>query len=95
MRCVSLALLLTVAASPAVAEDAPAPLRPGAGQEMVKGLCGNCHTLNYIRMNAPFLTEAQWKAEVTKMRRAFAASIEDDEAAEIVAYLAAEYGGKK
>jgi mono/diheme cytochrome c family protein len=73
--------------------DAPAPLRDGAGQETVENRCGGCHTLNYIRMNAPFLSEAQWKAEVAKMRQAFGAPIDDDEATEIVSYLAAHYGG--
>ena len=46
-------------------------------------------------MNAPFLSEAQWKAEVAKMRQVFGAPIEDDEAAEILAYLTAEYGAPK
>jgi uncharacterized protein (DUF697 family) len=42
-------------------------------------------------MNSMFLTPAAWKAEVTKMRTAFGAQIDDDIAAEITAYLAANY----
>ena len=75
--------------------DVPVPMRTGAGQETVEKLCAGCHTLNYIRMNSSFLTEMQWKAEVAKMRQAFGAPIDDDEATEIVGYLAAEYSAKK
>lgn len=89
------ALVLAAAPVMAIADDAPAPLRPGTGRETVEGLCAGCHTLNYIRMNAPFLSEAQWKAEVAKMRQVFGAPIEDDEAGEILAYLAAEYSARK
>lgn len=88
------ALVVFAGPWPALA-DAPAPLREGAGQETVEKICGGCHTLNYIRMNAPFLSEAQWKAEVAKMRQAFGAPLDDDEAAEIVSYLTAQYGGAK
>lgn len=95
MHRIALTVLMIAVPVLAFADDVPAPLRPGAGQGMVEGLCAGCHTLNYIRMNAPFLSEAQWKAELAKMRQVFGASIEDDEAAEILAYLAAEYGATK
>ena len=48
--------------------------------DVVTSSCATCHTLNYIRMNSVFLTPDAWKAEVTKMRAAFGAPI-DDEAA--------------
>jgi mono/diheme cytochrome c family protein len=87
---------LLFAADPGLAlADAPAPLREGVGQETVEKICGGCHTLNYIRMNAPFLSDGQWKAEVAKMRQAFGAPIDDDEATEIITYLVAHYGGTK
>lgn len=95
MHRIALALVLAAAPVVAFADDAPAPLRPGAGQETVERICSGCHTPNYIRMNAPFLSEAQWKAEVAKMRQVFGAPIEDEEAAEILAYLTAEYGAAK
>ena len=95
MHRIALGLLLSGAPVLAFADDAPAPLRPGAGQETVERICSGCHTTSYIRMNAPFLSEAQWKAEVTKMRQVFGAPIEDDEVAEILAYLIAEYGAPK
>ena len=42
-------------------------------------------------MNSRFLTPEVWKAEVTKMRTAFGAPIDDDAANAIIAYLAAHY----
>nr|WP_294521905.1 hypothetical protein [uncultured Rhodopila sp.] len=86
---VILALLLCRAA---MAADAPAPLKPGEGAEATSGYCNACHTSDYIVMNSVFLSPAAWKAEVTKMRTAFGAQIDDGVAAEIAAYLAANYG---
>ena len=47
-------------------------------------------------MNSPFLSPAAWKAEVTKMRAAFGAPMDDAVVAEIAGYLGANYaaGGK-
>ena len=74
-------------AFPAVAQD----LLPGPGQAETAAACAGCHTLGYIRLNAPFLTQAQWKAEVAKMRTAFGAQIDDATAAAVLAYLSATY----
>jgi mono/diheme cytochrome c family protein len=90
--CVILALLL---GRVAVAADAPVPLRPGKGVEAASGYCNACHTTDYIIMNSMFLTEAAWKAEVTKMRTAFGARIDDSAAGEIAAYLAENYAVAK
>lgn len=73
----------------------PSGLRPGPGQETVEANCAVCHSLDYIRMNSPFLTPDVWKAELTKMRVAFGSPIDDDVAGEILKYLNAEYGVKK
>ena len=54
--------------------------------------CAACHSLDYIQMNSPFLSADAWKAEVTKMRKAFGANLNDDTAAQIAAYLAKQYG---
>lgn len=69
-------------------------LAAGDGQDTVAATCGTCHSLDYIRMNAPFLTPDVWQAEVTKMRVAFGAPIDDDVAAEVQRYLNAHYGTK-
>jgi mono/diheme cytochrome c family protein len=83
---VILALLLSRAA---VAADGPAPLKPGDGMAATSGYCNACHTSDYIIMNSVFLSPAAWTAEVTKMRTAFGAQIDDSAADEIAAYLAA------
>jgi hypothetical protein len=45
-------------------------------------------------MNSVFLTPDAWKAEVTKMREAFGAPIDDDTATTIVKYLSATYAAQ-
>ena len=86
-RYLTVALLFAL---PAFAQE-PVPLKPGAGLDAVQATCGTCHTLNYIRMNSVFLTPDAWKAEVTKMRTALGAPIDDDTANTIVKYLSANY----
>jgi hypothetical protein len=44
-----------------------------------------------VTMNSTFLTAEQWKAEVSKMRTALGAQIDDAMAATIDAYLGAHY----
>ena len=88
IRYLTLGLLLAV---PAHAEE-PVKLKPGPGLDAVEASCATCHTLNYIRMNSVFLTPDAWKAEVTKMRGAFGAPIDDDTADTIIKYLSATYG---
>ena len=78
-------------AAPALAEE-PVTLKPGAGLDAVQASCATCHTLNYIRMNSVFLAPDGWKAEVTKMRSAYGAPIDDDAAEAIIKYLSANYG---
>jgi mono/diheme cytochrome c family protein len=75
----------------ALADDIPAPLKPGAGDDVTSANCNVCHTSDYIVMNSMFLTPDQWKAEVTKMRTVFGAPIDDATAGQIIAYLAAQY----
>jgi mono/diheme cytochrome c family protein len=89
-RLLTVALLFAV---PALADE-PVPLKPGAGLDAVQASCGICHTLNYIRMNSVFLTPDAWKAEVTKMRIALGAPIDDDAANTIVKYLSANYAAQ-
>jgi sulfite dehydrogenase (cytochrome) subunit B len=82
---------LMFAAAPAFAEDAPV-LKPGPGREATAVTCAVCHTLNYIRMNAPFLPPGGWRAEVAKMQQVFGGPFDDATADEIVKYLSANYG---
>jgi mono/diheme cytochrome c family protein len=91
MRRLLIAALGALICGGARAEDSPAPLKAGPGEDVVSANCGACHTSDYIVMNSMFLTAEAWKAEVTKMRTAFGAPIDDATAAEIVSYLAAHY----
>ena len=80
-------LMLLAFVSPAAAQ-----LAPGAGEDIVEAGCATCHSLAYIPMNSRFMTPDVWKAEVTKMRAAFGAPIDDEAANTILAYLIANYG---
>jgi mono/diheme cytochrome c family protein len=85
-----LALMMMFVAMPALAQE-KVTLKPGPGLDAVTTNCSVCHTLNYIRMNSPFLTPDAWKAEVGKMRDAYGASIDEAAAAAITKYLSANY----
>jgi mono/diheme cytochrome c family protein len=87
-RTVLIAILF--AAAPALAQEA-VTLKAGPGLDAVTATCATCHTLNYIRMNAPFLTPAGWKAEVTKMQQALGGPFDDDTANAIAQYLSVNY----
>jgi hypothetical protein len=86
------AALLAAASAGALAEEKPVPLKPGPGQDVVDANCGACHSLDYIRTNAPFMTGKVWDAEVTKMIKAFGAPIEPADAKTIIEYLTKAYG---
>jgi hypothetical protein len=88
----ALLILLFVAAFVPLAAAQEAILKPGTGEDVAEAGCATCHSLAYIQMNAPFMTPDVWKAEVTKMRAAFGAPIDDGAAATILTYLIANYG---
>jgi cytochrome c5 len=78
-----------VAEPGAVAED---EARAGEGREIFIARCTSCHSVDYVAMHARFGTRALWEMEVAKMRNAFKAPLSDDEARQIVDYLARAYG---
>ena len=86
------AALFIAAAATAQAEEPNVPLADGAGRDVVESNCGACHSLDYIRINAPFMTQKVWEAEVGKMIKAFGAPIEPADAKTIVDYLTRNYG---
>jgi mono/diheme cytochrome c family protein len=94
MRALLLVVLALLAGQGALASDIPVPLKPGAGDDVTNAYCNACHTSDYIVMNSVFLTADQWKAEVSKMRTAYGAPIDDGTAAAIAAYLSAHYAVK-
>ena len=75
----------------ATAASAQQALKPGPDVDTVTTSCSICHTLNYIRMNSPFLTPDAWKAEVSKMREGYGAPIDDETATAIIKYLSTNY----
>lgn len=85
------AALVPLAAQQRPEDSAP----PGPGRETFVAHCSSCHSVDYIRMHAPFATRALWEAEVAKMRNAFKAPLDDADARAIVDYLVAAYGPGK
>ncbi len=92
MRAMIALTAIVAFALPAFADEQPVPLKPAPGVEVITANCSGCHSLDYVRMNAPFLTADGWKAEVSKMRAAYGAPVDDEDSAKIIAYLAANYG---
>ena len=85
------AIFLTVGAGVA-AQEKPVPLKDAPGRPMTENLCSGCHSLDYIRINAPFMNRQTWTAEVNKMIQAFGAPIPMNDANTIIDYLAVNYG---
>ena len=90
-KCLITAFAL-LAASAAGADEAAVTLKPGPGSEATAATCAACHSIDYIKINAPFMSPETWKAEMAKMRGPFGAPIEQDLADEILAYLVKAYG---
>ena len=67
----------------------PSPL---PGYRLAKIKCGICHSADYINLQPPAMTFAQWAAEVVKMQHAYGAPIDDAELAPLAAYLSSSYG---
>jgi hypothetical protein len=89
-----LAGLVALTGSGALAAETPVLLKEAPGRATVENMCNGCHSLDYIRINAPFMNRQAWTAEVNKMINAFAAPIPQNDAAAIIDYLAANYGEK-
>jgi mono/diheme cytochrome c family protein len=87
----ALGLLLATASLALAGEDAVA-LKDAPGRDVVLRTCIGCHSLDYVQMNAPFLDAKGWEAEVRKMMKAYGAPVPEEDVAEIVKYLAGNYG---
>ena len=87
-----LALMMVLAAAPALAQESQLRLRDGPGRQLVEANCVMCHSLDYIPMNSPFLDRKGWEASVNKMIKVMGAPIAEADAQKIVDYLAAQYG---
>ncbi len=74
--------------------DETAELASGPNLETVQGNCAACHSSDYISTQPRGLADprAFWAAEVTKMKHAYGAPVEDADMAKIVEYLVQIYG---
>jgi sulfite dehydrogenase (cytochrome) subunit B len=91
----------TLSAAPRAASEAPrtaaaevTTLRDGQGRDLTVGRCIICHSVEYIPANAPAMDRAAWQKTIQKMKDRFGAPITDEEAKQILDYLAANYSGK-
>jgi hypothetical protein len=95
MRAMKICLpvaLLALSAGAALAAERPVPLKDAPGRQTTENLCSGCHSLDYIRINAPFMNRQAWTAEVNKMIQVFSAPIAAQDANAIIDYLTANYG---
>jgi mono/diheme cytochrome c family protein len=65
-------------------------LADGEGKDTLELYCSTCHTPGFVPMQPPLPAET-WAAEVEKMRKVMGASIPDDDARKIIAYLSSHY----
>jgi hypothetical protein len=65
----------------------------GPGSDAVNNNCLACHSAGMV-LNQPMLSQAQWRAEVDKMRTAYKAPIDPKDVDTIVAYLVALGGAR-
>ena len=92
MLALIIAFFIALIVAPAIAEEKPIELKRAPCVENVEANCTACHSLDYIEMNSPFLSAAQWDAEVAKMIRVMGAPIEESDAKAIADYLKKNYG---
>jgi hypothetical protein len=86
------AALFALIAGAALAAERPVPLKDAPGRQTTENLCSGCHSLDYIRINAPFMNRQTWTAEVNKMIQAFSAPIAAQDTNAIIDYLTTNYG---
>jgi mono/diheme cytochrome c family protein len=92
MRTIAIALVATIFASHAMADEKPVQLKKAEGLDKVEGNCASCHSFDYVLMNSPFPNATVWDATVTKMIKAFGAPIDEADAKTIAEYLKKNYG---
>ena len=92
MKSTFLAAAIVLAAAAAYAEEQEVTLKDAPGREVVEDNCAACHSLDYVRINSPFMDRKMWQAEVNKMINVMGAPIELTDAAAIIDYLVKNYG---
>ena len=74
------------------AETAVLKPSPLFGYRIAQEKCGICHSADYINLQPPAMTLTQWTAEMTKMRNAYGAPLDDAEIKDLAVYLTTVYG---
>jgi cytochrome c5 len=92
MKPMMVILALLASSATALAAEQPVPLKDAPGHEAVENVCSVCHSLDYIRTNAPFMNAQTWQAEVNKMINVFGAPASPEDAKAIIDYLVKNYG---
>ena len=87
-------LIAAFAVSGAFAAERPVLLKDAPSRAIVENNCGGCHSLDYIRINAPFMNRQTWTAEVNKMINNYKAPIAPEDVGTIVEYLTTLKGAK-
>lgn len=91
--------IMTASSAPTIVHEIKLPpetavLRPSSlpGYTIALQKCGICHSADYINLQPPHLSLAQWTAEMTKMQHSYGAPIDETEIKLLGSYLAATYG---
>jgi len=80
------------AGAAARADEGALRLKDAPAVATVRSYCSGCHSVDYILMNSAFMKKAGWDAEVRKMIKVMGAPVPEGEVAQIVDYLATNYG---
>jgi mono/diheme cytochrome c family protein len=67
-------------------------IKEDTGADKVRQNCNICHSLDYIRLNSPFLDEKGWEAAVNKMIKGYGAQIPPGDVKPMAEYLGRNYG---
>lgn len=86
-----IAALCMMATGMARAGEESIHLKDGAGRELTAARCVICHSLDYLQMNAAVMNRTAWEKSIRKMIDRFGAPVSDDEARQILDYLAQQY----
>lgn len=69
-------------------------LKDAPGREQVMNNCTLCHSVDYIRMNSPFMNKTAWQATTNKMIKVMGAPVSPADLPVIIDYLTRNYGAK-
>src|ERR1035441_1220134 len=74
-----------------------AVLRPSEliGYKIAQEKCGICHSADYINLQPPGMTLAQWNAEMVKMQHAYGAPLDEEEIKQLSIYLTSAYARRR